>query len=296
MQRQIGELIVQTEEAFPPSPDAMCLYDLLRGHAERNPKAAAILGPEGLTITYGQLIRQINSAIAMFRAAGIGRNDRVAIVLPNGPEVAVACLATACCATSAPRNPAYRASEFDFYLSDLRARALLVQAGIESPARESARRLGVPIIDLPSLRNMPADAGQLTDAESGPLAADDLPGQEDIALVLHTSGTTARPKLVPLTHTNICAAAKNMAAALQLGPSDRCLNVMPLFHAHALVCALLASLNAGGSVACTPGFYAPQFFQWLEEYGPTWYTSAPTIHQAVLARVEQNRRIIERCH
>ena len=116
-----------------------------------------------------------------------------------------------------------------------------------------------------------------------PLTADvDLPKANDIALILHTSGTTSRPKMVPLTHANLLASAGNIAATLQLSEADRCLNVMPLFHIHGLVGALLSSLMAGGSVVCTAGFEIEHFFPWLEAFRPTWYTAVPTIHHAVL--------------
>jgi len=117
----------------------------------------------------------------------------------------------------------------------------------------------------------------------------------DVAFVLHTAGTTSRPKIVPLTHSNICTAAHNLRLAFQLVESDRCLNVLPLFHVHALQTALLTSLVAGASIVCTPGFYAPQFFAWLAEFRPTWYTAVPTIHQAILARAPLHRAIIARC-
>jgi thioesterase domain-containing protein len=100
--------------------------------------------------------------------------------------------------------------------------------------------------------------------------------------------------MVPLTHANLCASARNVAASLALEPSDRCLNVMPLFHIHGLVAAVLASLEAGASVACTPGFHAPQFFGWLDELSPTWYTAVPTMHQAVLERARPNEEILAR--
>ncbi len=111
-------------------------------------------------------------------------------------------------------------------------------------------------------------------------------------MVLHTSGTTSRPKMVPLTHSNLCTSAENISSTLNLVENDRCLNVMPLFHIHGLIGALLSSLNVGASIACTPGFYAPNFFKWVEELHPTWYSAVPTMHQAILARVETNSEII----
>src|SRR5262249_54526170 len=111
----------------------------------------------------------------------------------------------------------------------------------------------------------------------------------DVALVLHTSGTTSRPKLVPLSQRNICSSAENIAASLALAPNDRCLSVMPLFHIHGLIGAMLASLAANASVVCTPGFHASSFFDWLVEFRPTWYTAVPTMHQSVLGQA--SRRI-----
>jgi acyl-CoA synthetase (AMP-forming)/AMP-acid ligase II/aryl carrier-like protein len=116
-----------------------------------------------------------------------------------------------------------------------------------------------------------------------------------VALVLHTSGTTSRPKLVPLTQANLCASAHHIRATLALSATDRCLNLMPLFHIHGLIAAVLSTLAAGGSVICTPGFYAPEFFGWLKEFRPTWYTAVPTMHQAILARAASNREIIAEC-
>jgi acyl-CoA synthetase (AMP-forming)/AMP-acid ligase II len=110
-------------------------------------------------------------------------------------------------------------------------------------------------------------------------------------MVLHTSGTTARPKIVPLTQANLVASAHSIAASLNLSAADRCLNIMPLFHIHGLVGALLATVAAGGSVVCTPGFEAPRFFLWCAEFGPTWYTAVPTMHQALLARATDDGHV-----
>jgi acyl-CoA synthetase (AMP-forming)/AMP-acid ligase II len=115
-----------------------------------------------------------------------------------------------------------------------------------------------------------------------------------VALVLHTSGTTSRPKIVPLTQRNVCASAVHVAESLSLTASDRCLNVMPLFHIHGLIAAVLASLAAGGTVVCAPGFNALKFFSWMDDARPSWYTAVPTMHQAILARADRNRDAIVR--
>ena len=226
---------------------------------------------------------------------GIGRNDRVAIVLPDGPEMAVTFVAVAAGATSAPLNPAYRANEFDFYLSDLNAKALVVQAGIESPARAVAQARGIPLIELSPVKDAEAGIFTLAGPKGVACARNGFAQADDLALVLHTSGTTSRPKIVPLTQTNICTSAHNVRACLELVDGDRCLNLMPLFHVHGLVAGLLASLAVGASVVCPPGFYAPKFFEWMEGFRPTWYTAVPTMHQAVLARAPLNREVIANC-
>jgi acyl-CoA synthetase (AMP-forming)/AMP-acid ligase II len=262
--------------------------NLVGRHAAAQPAAPAILALGRPPLSYGEFFEQTAKAVNQLRGFGVGRNDRVAMVLPNGPEAVTAFLAVSSAATCAPLNPGYRADEFDFYLSDLNAKALIVERGSDSPAVEIARQRGLAVVEL--------QAGEQagTFDLSGPSGAPDEPAQEelagasDIALVLHTSGTTSRPKIVPLTHANVTASAANIARTLALTPNDRCLNVMPPFHIHGLIAAVLATLEAGASVVCTPGFDAMKFFSWLSEYKPTWYTAVPTMHQAILARAARN--------
>ena len=255
----------------------------------------AIRAPERSPLTYAALRALAERTVAALNGIGVGRGDRVAIVLPNGPEMAASFVSIAAGATTAPLNPAYKDEEFEFYLTDLKARALVVQRGVETPARAVAQRLGVPVLELVPDAEGSAGAFALEGGAAGAAAA--RPGMAetgDVALVLHTSGTTARPKIVPLTHGNVTASAQSIARTLELSPADACLNVMPLFHIHGLIAATLASLAGGGAVICTPGFNALRFFGWLDMEKPTWYTAVPTMHQAILARAERNREIIER--
>jgi oxalate---CoA ligase len=261
---------------------------LAAGPADR----PAIRAPERPSLSFAGLRALAERTVATLNGIGIGRGDRVAIVLPNGPEMAASFVAIACGATTAPLNPAYKDDEFEFYLTDLTARALVVQQGVETPARGVAARLGVPVLEL-----TPGEAaGSFTLAGGSPAAAA-KPGMAEageVALVLHTSGTTARPKIVPLTHTNVTASAHNIAATLRLSAEDACLNVMPLFHIHGLIAATLASLAGGGAVICTGGFNALRFFGLLDAERPSWYTAVPTMHQTILARAERNKEIIAR--
>lgn len=270
------------------------VLELVSQQANRNASASAIAGPGRLPLTYGTLSTFLTKVVHQLRGMGVSRNDRVAIVLPNGPEMAVAFLAVGACATAAPLNPGYRAPEFDFYLSDLNARAVVVPEGVDSPVLEVARQRGIPIIEL--IPDVAAEAGLFT--LRGRAGAGNAPAgfaePGDCALVLHTSGTTARPKIVPLTQRHLCLSAETIRRSLALTSEDRCLNVMPLFHVHGLIGALLSSLAAGASVVCTPGFLAPRFFDWMDEFGPTWYTAVPSMHQAILARAAGSRAVIER--
>jgi acyl-CoA synthetase (AMP-forming)/AMP-acid ligase II len=195
---------------------------------------------------------------------------------PTDPNWPVAFLAVAAAATAVPLNPALTEAELGLALDDLRPAAIILHAGVDGPARSAATARALPILDL-----MPGDgpAGRFAlDAPSGQAVAVADPEPDDVALLLTTSGTTARPKLVPLTHANLCASARHIAATLDLRPADRCLVVMPLFHIHGLVGALLASVAAGASVACAPGFQPARFFDWLAECRPSWYTAVPTMH------------------
>ncbi len=262
--------------------------------AQGQANAVCLSAPNAAPLSY-QALRDLATQVqTSLNAVGIGRNDRVAIVLPNGAEMAAAFVAVAACSTSAPLNPAYRADEFEFYLNDLHAKALVVEHGSTSPAVEVAQKLGVSIVYLhPS----PAQgAGSFTlDTSSRASQTAASPGKaqaDDVALVLHTSGTTSRPKIVPLTQRNVCASAQHIARSTAFSAADRGLNVMPLFHIHGLIAGILAPLSQGGEVHCTSGFNALKFFSQMEEVKPTWYTAVPTMHQAILSRAANNSQVI----
>ena len=260
------------------------MTDLIRGLDDD----VAISAPARPGLRYRELRAQITAIGRQLRTAGIAADDRVAVVLDNGPALASAfvCLAPWC--ATAPLNPAYKADEFDFYLADLDAKALLVERDSTSPAIEVAKARGIPVLRLAELDA----AGAFRLHEIGESAVSARPANA-VALLLHTSGTTSRPKLVPLRQAHLGAAAKSIAATLRLGAGDRCLNIMPLFHIHGLMAPVLASLTAGAEVVCTPGFDALRFFAWLDETKPTWYSAVPTMHQAILARAQRNRDVVQ---
>jgi acyl-CoA synthetase (AMP-forming)/AMP-acid ligase II len=271
-----------------------CLPHILQDQAERIPDAPAIFAPGRPVLTYGLLYQLIDKMMSTLRAAGIGRRDRVAVVLPNGPELAVAILGVEACAACAPLNPAYGVEELDRYFADLQPRALITQAGIDSPARRAAYYRGVHVLELSTALDAQASLFTLVGTQRGASSHEPV-NDDDVALLLPTSGTTSRPKIVPLTHANICTSAYASAAALALTEADRCLNVLPLFHGHGLNATVLASLTAGASVVCTPGLDANSFFAWLRAFEPTWYSAVPTMHQAILAQARHNREQLANC-
>ncbi len=269
----------------------MTIQELLQTGAD---DATAITAPGRPALSYRGLRALVADTTAALNAAGIGRNDRVAIVLPNGPEMATCFLACASATASGPLNPAYRADEFEFYLDDLKAKALIVDQGSTSPAVAAARKLGLLVIELQVPAGAPAGQFTLSPLPAAPCA---LPGPAqagDVAMVLHTSGTTSRPKRVPLSVANLCASARHIATTLQFTPADCGLNIMPLFHIHGLLAGLLAPLSAGSQVFCTPGFNALRFFKWMDEARPTWYTAVPTMHLAIATRGKHNAEVLAR--
>jgi acyl-CoA synthetase (AMP-forming)/AMP-acid ligase II len=267
------------------------ILDLVKAQPVRRP---AIGGIGRVPISYGELAALAAQTVRELNETGIGRGDRVAVILPNGPELATAFLSIAAGASVAPLNPVFREEEFETYLSDLAVKAVVVEKADSSIAATVAERLNIPVLELESDTRQPAGWFRFHDirqskgsAQRGGLSE---PGDE--ALALHTSGTTSRPKVVPLTHQNLVHSTENIQAVLQLCPDDLGLNIMPLFHIHGLVASLLVSIMAGAQVVCAPPFDALKFYRWLAEGKPTWYTAVPTMHQAILARAAHNQAVV----
>ncbi len=187
------------------------LAALLAGHTA----APAIGAPARAPASYATVIAQIEQIADDLGRIGIGADDRVAIVLPNGPAMAACFLAVAAATGAAPLNPSYRVAEFEFYLDDLAPKAMILPAGEASSAREVAARAGLPIIELLEDASQPAGIFQLDYRAQAAATVQRRPGAADIALLLHTSGTTSRPKLVPLSQANLCASARHIAHTLR---------------------------------------------------------------------------------
>ena len=254
-----------------------------------------LISEDESVLTFADVKKQLDWTKNFFRKNHIQKRDTIAIVCENGPEMATSFLATAsnCCA--APLNPAYTSSEFDFYLEDLNPKALIVKEDSNSPVIEVAKKRGIKIFNLlANNKNSPGKFILTSKNEniSNAINQNNNIIPDDIALILHTSGTTSKPKMVPLTHLNLSTSAKNIAQTLNLDRSDKCINIMPLFHIHGIVGLLLSSLCSGGSIFTSTGFNALKFFSWLEVFSPTWYSAVPTMHQVILSRANRNSEII----
>jgi acyl-CoA synthetase (AMP-forming)/AMP-acid ligase II len=254
--------------------------------AEYQARPAVVIPDGGPNASYAQLGTQIASVANRLRGAGVRAGDPIAIVLGNGLEYLVAFLAaTHARAIAAPLNPAYKAEEFRFYMEDAGARAAIVPPG-DHAARTAAAELGIPCWEcrLDTTGNVHVDVSSL-----GSPTAETKPEPGDVALFLHTSGTTSRPKGVPLTHANLRASIDNIADTYRLTPDDRTLVVMPLFHVHGLLGATLSTLSRGGTVIVPPRFSAGAFWPTVAAHRVSWYSAVPTIHQVLLSRADADQ-------
>jgi acyl-CoA synthetase (AMP-forming)/AMP-acid ligase II len=259
----------------------MSSQTLLKAIEQGAAEDPALVVPGGPQLTYAQLREQVSLAAERLAQHGLGRGDRVAIVFPNGAEAIVLFLAAAAVGTAAPLNSAYKEDEFRFYFEDLGARALIVPPG-EAEAARRAWPTGTMLIEahFDHHDQLVLETASARDSQGSAGPA----GEDDVALVLHTSGTTSRPKLVPLRQRNLAASIDNIAATYQLGPQDVAMCVMPLFHIHGLMASTMATLKTGGTVVVPPRFDPMTFWPTAAEHRATWYSAVPTIHQLLLMR------------
>ncbi|MDF2930599.1 MAG: AMP-dependent synthetase, partial [Anaerospora sp.] len=259
--------------------------ELIADYKQKTPNAIAILAPEKQPITYDRLFQHLVKTTSSLRQFEINNTDRVALVMNNGPEMATAFLAIGSVAVCVPMNSKSSLSEFKTFLSAVKAKAIVIAYGLSTEATTAAMELGIEIITV-KCKGDEAGIFDIINASSDCQTVVAYSKPEDIALILFTSGTTGKPKIVPLTHSNIYSCTKNIVSSLRLSSKDCCLNVMPLFHSGGLVMSLLSSLFAGGSIICTNGLVASHFFRWLSELSPTWYSAVPTTHQVILQQWE----------
>ncbi|RAL59365.1 hypothetical protein DID88_006855 [Monilinia fructigena] len=246
--------------------------------------AIIIPGKQPLTVTYKQLSADISSFQKKLAKLGVTPQAAVSIALPNTYEFIVAFLAASWQrGIAAPLNSAYKQEEFEFYIDDLSSAVALVP-------KDSFQKDGTCIVlDIKDEGKLKGKGNQKVEQAQ----------PDDVALVLHTSGTTGRPKAVPLSHRNLTRTMKNIQATYKLTPADRTMLVMPLFHVHGLLAGFLAPLMSGGSVIVPPKFSASEFWRDFITHKANWYTAVPTIHQILLKNppptTKPNIRFIRSC-
>jgi oxalate---CoA ligase len=257
-----------------------CMTALLDGGQADRP--ALVIPETGQVLTYAQAAARVETLSRRMAALGVRRGDRVAFALPNGPDLVLLLLAvTALGAAAAPLNPAYTESEFGFYLGDIAPRLMLVPASGAVAASAAAASACTTLLAVQASDDGPPELVGGSETAAGERSFESaMP--EDVALVLHTSGTTSRPKQVPLRQRNLMASARTIAAHYRLSEDDASFCVMPLFHIHGLVASTFAALGAGGAVI-TPRRFTPQrFWPQAREHGATWLSAGPTLHQMIL--------------
>ena len=265
------------------------LYNLILAINKNN---IFIQAPDESNITYGELLKYVDNTFNQLSSLNIKKEDRIALALENGSAMACTFVAIASNFTSCPLNPSFTKEEFKFYYDDLKVKAVIIEENKLLQAREAAEELNIEIIDLKKKTSSNFIKLNIEVNNTNKTCSPNS-NEDDIAMILHTSGTTSRPKMVPLSHKNLMASAKNISTTLSLNKNDKCLNIMPMFHIHGLIAAILAPIYQSGSIITPSGFDALKFFRWIEEYKPTWYTAVPTMHQAILSRAPRNIDIIQ---
>ena len=251
---------------------------------DQNDNSVALTSESSPPLLYKDLKSFVNKIASQLAGNGILNKDRAAIVLPNGPFMASSFLTLSSYMSAAPLNPSYKTNEYEFYLKDLNPKIVIVEPNSSNEVVGVAKNLNIPVCEIKIKKDDPSGLFNLFDTES----EYQLPEENDEGLVLHTSGTTSRPKIVPLTNKNIYSSAENISKSLNLSEVDHCLNIMPLFHIHGLIAILAASMRSGASVCTSNGFNALKFLELAKSEKITWYSGVPTMHQAILLRAEKN--------
>ena len=251
---------------------------------DQNDNNVALTSENSPPLLYKDLKSFANKIASQLAGNGISNKDRAAIVLPNGPFMASSFLTLSSYMSVAPLNPSYKTNEYEFYLKDLNPKIVIVEPNSSNEVVGVAKNLNIPVCEMKIKKDDPSGLFNLFDIES----EYQLPEENDEGLVLHTSGTTSRPKIVPLTNKNIYSSAENISKSLNLSEVDHCLNIMPLFHIHGLIAILAASIRSGASICASNGFNALKFLELAKSEKITWYSGVPTMHQAILLRAEKN--------
>lgn len=242
----------------------MTFSTLVDKRAAEDPAGPAVA--DGATsLTNADLLARVGAAAAQLADLGIGSGDVIALRLTNRVEFVVLLFAAwRLGATVTPVNPALTDLEVARQLDDSAARLLVIE-------EDSAGVGDVPALSVAGLaRETSTEVPPVEDASA-------------LALLIYTSGTTGTPKGVMLDHANLDAMTRMGQAALEVGPEDRCLLILPLFHVNGIVVSILTPLRAGASVVIAERFNPTTFFDVLERERPTFFSAVPTIYSMLAA-------------
>ncbi len=281
----------------PIEPNPQTLFPIIQAHGRSCPEALAILSPDKKPISYGQLASHLEATALRLSQLGFRRGDRVAVSLPNTPEMATLYLAVSSVCACAPLNPSFLVDDFTASMTDLNAKALVTLRGEQNHSRTAALRSGIPILELDPNPDYAGLFTLISDIAVDTAISEFVPAElDDVALALQTSGTSSRPKIVPMTHRNIYYSLNNNIDIFALTSADRCLNLMPLFHIGGLVAVTLASMAVGASVIYAPGFISYKVMDWLVELSPSWYAATPAVHKAILDQAHLQPEKVKQTH
>jgi acyl-CoA synthetase (AMP-forming)/AMP-acid ligase II len=266
-------------------PEVTTLAQQLALHARLRPSAVALLAPGFQAISHAQLLAIVQGAQQWLASRGIAPAARIAVLMPAGMELAICCVAIACGTVCIPLHTGLTEPELLALLSDASADVVVGLPGDPLPVR-LAQKLGLATLAFDMQQSLEGPSRGPPDVDAP------WPEAGDTAFVLFTSGTTGKPKRVPLSQRQIVRSAHHIAQHLELRPEDRALCVMPAYHSHGLIGGLLTPLAAGSSVVCPPVFDAAEFLRWVRDFRPTWYTASPTIHHAVVEQLTRDRAAV----
>ena len=166
------------------------MYEFIKNKVESSDKIF-LDAPNRIPLSFYEFHKQLEKIRNNFDKLSIQRSDPVAIVLPNGPDLGFLFIACSCFAISAPLNPNYSKNEFKFYLSDLKAKFLIVDPNLKTEASKAAFELGITIINFSFEQNI--GSLKLTKNNEKSLITTTSKYENDTSLLLHTSGTTSKP-------------------------------------------------------------------------------------------------------
>ena len=253
----------------------------------KNKNQISIINENNENISAKLLFKIIEHNSDIIRKLKIKKIDTIAIVIENSPAFITSFLSTINVCIAAPLNPGYTSSEFAFYFKDLKPKALITNLKSTHPSIKIAYKNKVKILRI---NNLLFTTKEKLLKKVKPIITD----LNNHALILHTSGTTSKPKMVALTHKNLISSANNISSALKLSKKDKNIIVMPSFHIHGIIASILAPLYKGGRVVALPKFNVLTFYNNLNIHQPTWFTAVPTMLQSILDRSKNNKEIIKK--